>query len=367
MKLLTSHPKNWSASQIRRTLHRAAVVGISSALAACGGPAPVTHSIAAPASAVVSSQPQSLPPQDVPTNQSEIDAPYVLGPDDIISISVYDHPELSSPQPGVTGGSGGVMITSDGTVGLPLIGNVVLGGLTIDQAQQKLVSAYAADVNQPDVTVQLVNAQSLRYYLLGAFSTPGVKYPGHVLTLLEALSLGGSVDLSNADLYQAYVADGATKIPVDLNALLREGDMTQNIVLNPGATVVIPPASTEDAFVFGAVGKPGPVPFTSGELSLVQALSSADLDLPNYASARLGQVHIIRSHGASADFIVVDAAKIIGGEALPFELEPGDVVFVPPTDVASWNQVLDMLLPSLNTISGVLNPFVSIAYLSRKN
>ncbi len=362
---MTLQSQNSRAARMRRL----AVSWLFCALlVSCAGPPPVTHSVAAPASAVVSSEPQTLPPQALQSlSAAKADSPYVLGPDDIISISVYDHPELSSPQPGVTGGAGGVMITSDGTVGLPLLGNVALGGMTIDEGQRKLAADYAADINQPDVTIQLVSAQSLRYYLLGAFSTPGVKYPGHVLTLLEALSLGGSVDLSNADLYQAYVADGERKIPVDLNALLRQGDLTQNVVLDPGDTVVIPPASTENAFVFGAVGKPGAVPFDSGALSLVQALSSADLDLPNYTSARLDQVHIIRAHGASADFIVVDAAKIIGGQALPFALQPGDVIFVPPTNVASWNQVLTMLLPSLNTISGVLNPFVSIAYLSRKN
>ncbi len=335
-------------------------------------PPPETHTImapatATPASAVISTQSQSLTDQQIAITNSQLRSPYKLGADDIISVSVYSHPELSSPQPGQQTGSGGVMITSDGTVALPLIGNISLGGLTVNQAQQRIASDYANFVNNPDVTVQLVTAQSLRYYLLGAFSTPGVKYPGYALTLLDALSLGGSVDLSNADLYQAYVVQDSRKLPIDFHALLIDGDLSQNIALQSGDTIVIPPASTEDAFVFGAVGKPGAIPFQAGQLSLLQALSVADLDLPNYTSARLAQVHIIRAHGKTADFIVVDARKILQGQAFPFILQPGDIVFVPPTEVASWNQVLDMLLPSLNTISGVLNPFVSIAYLSRKN
>jgi polysaccharide export outer membrane protein len=128
---------------------------------------------------------------------------------------------------------------------------------------------------------------------------------------------------------------------------------------------VIPAASAEDAFVFGAVGKPGAVPFQAGQLSLPQALSVADLDLQNYTAAELSQVRVIRSNGASAEFMIVDVAKILRGDAVPFALQPGDIVFVPPDRVASWNQVLTDLLPSLQTISGVLNPFVSIAYLSR--
>lgn len=305
--------------------------------------------------------------QQLPPPGAGAQAPYLLGPDDIISVSVYMHPELSEPQLGTTNGLGGVMVTSDGTVSLPLIGNFEVGGLSIGDAQQKINTAYAAYVNNPNVTIQVVAAQSLRYYLLGAFSSPGVKYPGRVLSLLDALSLGGSVDLTNADLYQAYVVQDSQKLPVDFHALLAEGDLSQNITLTAGDTVVIPASSAEDVFVFGAIGKPGAVPFHAGALSLLQALSVADLDLQNYTTAELSQVRVIRSHGASADFIVVDASKILKGEAVPFALQPGDIVFVPPNGVGTWNQVLADLLPSLQTISGVLNPFVSIAYLSRHN
>jgi polysaccharide biosynthesis/export protein len=217
------------------------------------------------------------------------------------------------------------------------------------------------------VTIQLVTAQSLKYNLFGAFSAPGVKYPGHMLTLLEALSLGGSLDAANANLYQAYVAQGTNKMPVDLHALLVDGDLTQNVLLASGDTIVVPPASDENAFVLGAVGKPGAVPFQGGSLSLVQALSVADMDLANYSSARLEQVRVIRAEGDHAEFDVVDAEKILRGEALPFPLQPGDIVFVPPTTIASWNAVLNMILPSLTTISGILNPFVQIKFLSQPN
>jgi polysaccharide export outer membrane protein len=342
------------------------------ATSACTSSPPlVSHTVTSStpaASAVVSSETQTLTPAERNlTGVGDADQAYRLGPNDSIAITVYMHPELSVPQLGVTNGTGGVVVTSDGTVGLPLLGNVELGGLTLAQAQQKLTDLYAVDINQPNVTIQLVTAQSLKYYLFGAFTDPGVKYPGHMLTLLEALSLGGSLDAANADLYQAYVAQGSNKMPVDLHALLVGGDLTQNILLASGDTIVVPPASDEDAFVLGAVGKPGAVPFQGGSLSLVQALSVADMDLANYSSARLEQVRVIRAQGDHAEFDIVDAEKILRGEALPFQLEPGDIVFVPPTTIASWNAVLNMILPSLTTISGILNPFVQIKFLSQPN
>ena len=345
-------------------------------LSGCAGNSPSPNPIGLPASgsaveavssAIVSSQTESLTPEQLASILSaNEDDSYQLGPNDLIIVTVYQHPELSVPAPG-SSNNNGVLITSDGTIDMPLIGQVNLNGLTIPQASQLITSDYASLIRQANVTIQLVNPQSLRYYLLGAFTAPGVKYPGHAMTLLDALALGGSVDISNADLYQAYVAKGTVKLPIDLHALLVDGDLTQNITLGSGDDIVIPPSTNEDAFVFGSVGKPGAVQFKSGALSLLQALSSAGLDLPNYTQAELSKIHLIRAHGASAELMVINARAILNGTAPNFALEPGDIVFVPPTGIGSWNQVLNLLIPSLNTISGLLNPFVSIKYLSQRN
>jgi len=319
-------------------------------------------------SAIISSQTEALSPDELRrVTDKSIDGAYRLGADDIISVTVYLHPELSVPQPGSTSTVGGALITSDGSVELPLIGSVKLGGLTLAQANAQVTKDYSQYLNDPKVAIELQQAQSLRYYLLGEFTTPGVKYPVHQLTLLEALALGGSVDVDKADLYQAYVAQGTVKLPVDLHALLVDGDLSQNIPLAPGDAIVVPSSAAENAFVFGAVGKPGAIAFNNGALSLLQALAGADLDLANYTNARLARIHVIRAHGKSAQFFIVDARLILDGQAQNFTLEPGDIVFVPPDGIASWNQVLTELLPSLTTVADVLQPFVSIRYLQTTN
>ena len=343
--------------------------GLSLAVSGCD---PVPKTPAAPpgaipyvaGNAVLSSQTETLTPDQLrEISDVNPDAAYRLGPDDLISLTVYLHPELSVPQAGSSSTGGGALITSDGTVELPLIGSIKLGGLTLKEAQQRVAAAFSQYIEDPKVAVELVQAQSLKYYLLGSFSSPGIKYPVHELNLLEALALGGSVDLANADHYQAYVALGSEKLPVDLHALLVDGDLSQNITLAPGDAIVIPSSATEAAFVFGSVGKPGAVPFTSGQLSLLQALAESGMDLTNLTDARLARIHIIRSHGATGEFLIVDARMILDGKATSFALEPGDIVFVPASAFATWNEALSELLPSLSTISGILNPFVSIAYL----
>jgi hypothetical protein len=57
---------------------------------------------------------------------------------------------------------------------------------------------------------------------------------------------------------------------------------------------------------------------------------------------------------------------ILRGDAVPFELAPGDVVYVPATAFASWDQALNALIPFLETVAGILQPFVQLKYLQQK-
>lgn len=134
MKLLHNCWETTTLRQANRNLQRLVALCCAAALFGCSGPPPVSGTVMAPnsgpESAVVSTQSQtlSLAEQEFASNR-QINSAYRLGPDDIISVSIYSHPELSSPQPGASVGNGGVMITSDGTVGLPLIGSINLNGL----------------------------------------------------------------------------------------------------------------------------------------------------------------------------------------------------------------------------------------------
>jgi len=237
--------------------------------------------------------------------------------------------------------------------------------MTTAQLQAHLTHLYKHYVIDPQISVQLQEARSIRYYLLGEFNKPGLVYSSRPLNLLEAMSLGDSVDLSKADLRSAYVIQNGQKLPVNFHKLILGADLQQNIPLKTGDTVVIPTVSTMQAYVFGAVIKPGPVPFVDGRLSLLQALSDAGMNTTSLTTAQLSDVRIIRSEGASGTFYVVNAQRILEGKAAPFYLKSGDIVFVPQTTISSWNQVLQLLLPSLQTVSALLNPFVSIKFLSQ--
>jgi polysaccharide export outer membrane protein len=100
----------------------------------------------------------------------------------------------------------------------------------------------------------------------------------------------------------------------------------------------------------------------NGQLTLSQALASAQVDGVNDNEQ---QVRIIRSYSPTRGaLLVVDFEKIMRGQALPFPLMEGDIVYVPRSGIGNWNMAIKEILPSLQAISNVLQPFVQIKFLS---
>jgi len=300
---------------------------------------------------------------------------YRVGPGDTVLVAVYGHPELSIASYGggsVLGAQNvrnvGLVVDNDGSIQFPLIGAVQVAGKNSGQMRTFLEQELGRFLKDPKVTVQIAFTGSIRYYLLGEFTQPGLKYSDRPLNLLEALALGGSVDMANASLRTSYVARAGKRLPINFRRLLREGDLQQNIRLRTGDVVVVPDNTGEQAFVFGssssATARSGAVSFRNGRLDLLQALAQAGFNYRDRAQGRLSRTHVIRSEGDRAELFVVNASKIMKGEAAPFPLAPGDVVIVPQTTVTTWNQALEQLLPSLQAVAGVLAPFVQIKYLS---
>lgn len=302
----------------------------------------------------------------------EYDA-YRVGAGDSLLVAVYGHPELSiGTYAGPMMGGGrvpGFQVDNDGSIQFPLIGAVQVAGKTTNELRVYLEQRLAEFWHDPKVTVQVAFHGSIRYYLLGQFSAPGMKYSDRPLHLMEAMSLGGSVVLEKASLHSAYIARNGKRLPIDFQRLVRDGDLKQNIPLRTGDVVVIPDNASEQAYVFGGVtggdaGARGVVRFVNGRLDILQALSQAGFGFQERSEGVLAETHVIRSSGDQGTLYVVDVERILSGDAATFHLAPGDIIFVPTTWVTDWNNALRRLLPTLQAISGLLSPFVQIKYLS---
>jgi polysaccharide export outer membrane protein len=100
-----------------------------------------------------------------------------------------------------------------------------------------------------------------------------------------------------------------------------------------------------------------------GGLNLAQAIASAELRDIGFD---FRHIRIIRSLSTTrGELIVIDYDRVLRGEALPIQLSEGDIVYVPKSPFGNWNDAIAEMLPSLQMVSAVLQPFVSMKFLSQ--
>jgi polysaccharide export outer membrane protein len=327
------------------------------------------------ASAVVERQIDIIPS---PAPEPAPPAAYQIGPGDLLSITVYGRPELGSSPSAAADMSGatnaisasgtsntnsqtsGTRVDENGNLRLPLIGNAAVSGLTVSQAEEVLRKAYRPLVKDPWVTAQVVEYLSRPLYLFGNFNKTGVMYMNRPMTLLQGLALAGGIS-NSAALRSARLSRKGAVLPVDIYELLSNGDQRQNVWLRPGDAIYLPDKSAEQVFVFGAVSKAGQVPLVNGQLTLAQAIAAST---PLSSGYDFKHVRIIRSLSPTrGELIVVDFDKIMRGLARPFMLANGDVIYLPRSQMGTWNDAISEMLPTLQAINGMLQPYVSLKFL----
>jgi len=286
---------------------------------------------------------------------------YIIGDGDVLSVYVPGMVERSARVSYSGNDVGGFRVNTDGTIFLPHVGSVHVAGLSVPQLQRKLVDIFKAYIKNPILTVEIIDFKSQPIYLLGQFNSPGVYYLDRPTELLHGLAMGKGVN-NNANMRGARLVRDNRIQAIDIYELMHKNDMVQNIQLRPGDTIYVPDNSDLRVYVFGAVSKPGVVPMFNGSINLVQALTQASVDKDKAFNQE--QIRIIRSLSPTkGQLMVVDLGQIMDGKAMPISLMDGDIVYVPKTPMGGWNEVISELLPSLQTVAGILQPFVQLNYL----
>jgi polysaccharide export outer membrane protein len=275
------------------------------------------------------------------------DPVYRLGVGDRISINVFGEPDLDALH---------VQVAGTGDVQLPILGRVDIAGLSLNEVQDLLESHYGEHFIDPWVVVQLVESLSRPVYLLGAFNEAGVIQIERPTSLIQALSAGHGLTETAYIRGARLIRDGQIAA-VDIHSLLNRGRMDQNVWLQPQDTIFVPGMQDLRIYMLGAVASPGAQPITNGPLTLAQAVSQAGG--PLRAQANLKRVRVIRARSpVDGELYVVDFRRIMEGESFDMPLEPGDIVYVPPNGVGSWNDVVAAISPTIEMISLALDPFV---------
>lgn len=239
---------------------------------------------------------------------------YVIGAEDVLDIQVWDNKDLNQ----VT------FVRPDGKISLPLVGEIQAAGKTVQGLSADLVAAYGKTVKEPAVTVIVRDIKSRPVYFIGGFGRPGPLQLTRDLNMLQALGIIGGV-LPAADAEKGYLLRGDKRVPLDFDKLLKKGDVSQNLKLEPGDTVVAPIADV--VYVQGEVKGPGVVKYTN-DLTVVKAITLTGGLTPLAAS---GRVDLVRTEGEKKVRIRIDLDKMLRApeENPDMRLRPDDIIFVP--------------------------------------
>jgi protein involved in polysaccharide export with SLBB domain len=257
------------------------------------------------------------------------------------------------------------IVAPDGKLYYDLLPGLDVWGLTLSQTKALIQTNYAQYVREPPkVSIIVRDVGSRRVWLLGRVQVPGVYPMTGPMTILEAIAeAGGTMSLTSyrdqeaagvgeelADLQRSFVVRQGKCLPVNFRKLLVEGDLSQNIYLEPDDFIYFPSAAARDVYVLGAVTEPRLVPYHEG-LMVAGAVAGAYGTLKG---AYLSHVAVVRGALAEPQMTVVDLKHVLRGEAPDMALKPGDIVYVPLSPYRYIDHYLEV----------ILNTFVSSAAIN---
>jgi polysaccharide biosynthesis/export protein len=163
-----------------------------------------------------------------------VDGSYVIGPGDIIAVSVWKEPDVSKVIP----------VRSDGKISLPLAGELQAGGVTPRELEKTISTGLRDYISDPEVTVIVQETRSRRFNILGQVAKPGEYSLKDSTTMLDAIAMaGGFRDFAKQKSIYVLRArpDGSQqRLPFNYKEAIKGGNEAQNIMLEPHDTVVVP-------------------------------------------------------------------------------------------------------------------------------
>lgn len=194
---------------------------------------------------------------------------YVIGEGDLLKITVYDHPDLTTE----------ARVGGEGKIAFPLIGEVAVNGLPAAELERRIAQLLEDGyIKKPHVAVFIEEYKSKKVTVLGEFTKPGLVELRGNSTLLEVISNAGGITQNAGEMlyiqrkiiYGGSDKKGDVTVTVDLKRLFEEGDVKANVQVFDGDSIYVPRAAF--VYVTGEVKTPGAYKITKG-LTVLKAIT----------------------------------------------------------------------------------------------
>lgn len=266
--------------------------------------------------------------------QETTEGTYRLKIEDVILIAVFNEQQLTAQ----------VAVGRDGNITAPFVGIIRAVGKTTSELEAELAEEFKRRLRlrDPKVSVIIQQFRPIRVTITGAVVNPGSEAFRPTDTVLTAIAAAGGV-AGTGDQRRVTLRRAGSRelIPIDLQAMIQYGDMSQNFTVQDGDEIIVPEDTRNRVLVLGPVVQPGFYPWRE-TLTAADALSLARGEIIN--RTKLSKTAILRLRpGDDQNYfrIEVDLARFFnrGDSSQNVRLMPGDVVVFSTTDAPDWDRI----------------------------
>jgi len=264
-----------------------------------------------------------------------------VGAGDIFNLHIYGRTETIRTR---------VPVGPDGRISFLEAQSVVVTGLTVDEMRARLDEILSKSYKNARTIITPMEWRSKHYYILGAVVDRGAYTLDQPLTIIEAVARARGIDtglyehntVELADMTRSFIVRNNQRLPVDFERLFGKGDLSQNILIEPGDYLYFPSGTVNEVYLLGLVRNPGPLGLSS-EKTLVGVLTVRGGFAPTAYKQR---VLVVRGSLKQPQTFVVNVADILAGRAKDFELQPKDIIYV---SEKPWQRAEDLLEMAVNS------------------
>lgn len=279
---------------------------------------------------------------------------YVVGPGDVLNVTVWDHPELTIPAGGERKPSdAGNWVHPDGTIFYPYVGVVEVAGRNLREIRQLITKRLGRYIEDPQVDVSVAAFRSQKVYVSGGVNQPGA-YPltNVPLRLLDVVNQAGGVS-EQADWRNVILTRDGKEYRLSLKEIYEKGDKRFNVLLKSDDVVHVSHSEDQKVFVMGEVNKPASLSMGRNGITLAEAL--AESGGINEMQANATGIFVMRraeeEGGRFIDLYQLNAkdatAFVLADE---FNLQERDIVYVTAAPIARWNRVISQIMPTIQAV-----------------